>query len=273
MCQLCVDACVADRQEQGGTRGRENEVGGEKKKKRGRAQDSPSGIRTSLDCSAAAGAQPTRRETAQGTGTQSLQHSLLSCRDARARVQLLSCLGRILEVAFCFGFFFFFFSGCTTLWQWSSMTGRSAVCPNAARRAVAGYATGEEVRSGRRWPGARSREVGWGAHMELCAAFASSVGRNWCKVLRNCPANANAVSFILLYISWRVTQPNSDSLQSLQPWRWTSTEHNFFFYHTLLKLKCNINRSDLYCRSDQMMKESAAKQTQEYLERKKKVWD
>lgn len=100
MCQLCVDACVAVRQEQGGTRGRENEVGGEKKK-RGSAQDSPSGIRTSLDCSAAAGAQSTRRETAQGTGTQSLQHSLLSCRDARARVQLLSYLGRILEVAFC----------------------------------------------------------------------------------------------------------------------------------------------------------------------------
>lgn len=111
MCQLCVDACVAVRQEQGGTRGRENEVGGERK--RGSAQDSPSGIRTSLDCSAAAGAQPTRRETAQGTGTQSLQHSPLSCRDARARVQLLSHLGRILEVAFCL--LLFFFSGCTTL--------------------------------------------------------------------------------------------------------------------------------------------------------------
>lgn len=166
MCQLCVDACVAERQEQGGTRGRENEVGGERKKKRGRAQDSPSGIRTSRDCSAAAGAQPTRRETAQGTGTQSLQHSLLSCRDARARVQLLSYLGGILEVAFCL----LFFSGCTTLWQRSSMTGRSAVCPKAARRARAGYATGEEVRSGRQWHGARSREVGWGAHMELCAA-------------------------------------------------------------------------------------------------------
>lgn len=32
MCQLCVDVCVAVRQEQGGTRGRENEVGGEKEK-------------------------------------------------------------------------------------------------------------------------------------------------------------------------------------------------------------------------------------------------
>lgn len=51
-----MDIWVAYKQEQGGTRGTESGVGGRKKK--GRAQDSPSGILTSPDCSAAAGAQP-----------------------------------------------------------------------------------------------------------------------------------------------------------------------------------------------------------------------
>lgn len=157
MCQLCVDACMADRQEQGGTRGRENEGGG------GRSglpfrHPNKSRLFCSGWCSAyTEGDSSGNRNTVSNT-------LLQRCTGTSSAVKLLgknpgSCI-----------LFAFIFSGCTTLWQRSSMTGRSAVCPNAARRARAGYATGEEVRSGRQWPGARSREVGWGAHMELCAA-------------------------------------------------------------------------------------------------------
>lgn len=51
-------------QQQGGTTGKENEV--KKRQQKGRAQDSPSGIRASLDCSAPAWVQPTLSSAASG---------------------------------------------------------------------------------------------------------------------------------------------------------------------------------------------------------------
>lgn len=129
-------------QQQGGTTGKENEV--KKRQQKGRAQDSPSGIRASLDCSAPAWVQPTLSSAASG-----FRNSVHIWRSSTGMQQQDLGVWAPLD---CF------------LPFWSCDFGRrdcdSRLCgQNTARKSRAGgYATGGKVGSGRLQSGARRRD-------------------------------------------------------------------------------------------------------------------
>lgn len=166
-----IATLVACRQEQGGTRGKENEVGGGKK---GRKEE----LRTPLQASeqvwtAAARVEPALR-SAYSVKRYSLHGLLQRCSDTTSVTELHWMIVKV--YLYYYYYFLELLQGGTGDWEYCSVSPWHWLWH---WELGAGYATGGKVGSGRLWPGARSRDPqvrwGWGGEMVDCTGLCGNL--------------------------------------------------------------------------------------------------